>query len=101
MRVGNCYGTVYELIDSVQLSKFLRDHPEQAQEYQVKYAMMMKRMHQIPMSEEFQDIKALYRKWIGDLKPFFTQEETDALNRLLDAIPDRDTFVHCDCTWAT
>ena len=59
--------------------------------------MMMKRMHQIPMSEEFQDIKALYRKWIGDLKPFFTQEETDALNRLLDAIPDRDTFVHCDC----
>ena len=97
VRVGDCYGTVYELIDSVQLSKFLRDHPEQAQEYQVKYAMMMKRMHQIPMSEEFQDIKALYRKWIGDLKPFFTQEETDALNRLLDAIPDRDTFVHCDC----
>ncbi|MBO5560968.1 MAG: phosphotransferase, partial [Firmicutes bacterium] len=27
---------------------------------------------------------------------FFTQEEMDALCGLIDVIPDRDTFVHCD-----
>ena len=38
VKCGDCYGTVYELIDAVQFSKFLRDNPEKAPEYRIKYA---------------------------------------------------------------
>ena len=97
VRCGDSLGTVCELINAVQLSKYLRDHPEQTQEYLVKYATMMKNMHQVHMSDEFQDMKALYRKWMDNLSPFFTSEELGAVKRLIHSIPDRDTFVHCDC----
>ena len=96
VKCGDCYGTVYELIDAVQFSIFLRDNPEKASEYRVKYARMLKDMHQIKLTDKFQNMKTLYKKWISDLSMFFTQEEMDALCGLIDVIPDRDTFVHCD-----
>ena len=49
------------------------------------------------MSDEFQDIKMLYKKWIYDLKPLLTDEETSGLLDMVDIIPTRNTFVHCDC----
>ena len=97
VRCGDSYATVYELIDAVQLSRYLYEHPDEAQMYEQEYAQMIKDMHQVKMSDEFQDIKALYKKWVRDLKQYLTDEETAGLNALIDAIPDRDTFVHCDC----
>lgn len=97
VRCGNSYATVYELIDAVQLSKYLYAHPDEAALYEQKYARMIKEMHQVKMSDEFQDIKELYRKWVCDLKLYLTDEESEGLNAIIDAIPDRDTFVHCDC----
>ncbi|MBR1443034.1 MAG: anti-sigma factor antagonist [Firmicutes bacterium] len=96
VKCGDCYGTVYELVDAVQFSKFLYNNPEKASEYRIKYAKMLKDMHQMKLTDKFQNIKTLYKKWISDLGSFFTQEESDALCGLVDAIPDRNTFVHCD-----
>ena len=96
VKVGECYGTVYELIDAVQLSKFLRDNPDKAPEYRIKYAEMIKEMHRIHMTDKFKDMKDIYNKWIDDLEEFLSSEELDALHRLVGVIPDRDTFVHCD-----
>ena len=97
VRCGDSYATIYELIDAVQLSRYLYDHPNEAPIYEQKYAKMIKEMHQVKMSDEFQDMKELYRKWVSDLKPLMEEKETAALNAMIDLIPDRDTFVHCDC----
>ena len=96
VKVGDNYGTVYELIDAVQLSKFLRDNPDKAPEYRIKYADMLKDMHRIELTDKFQDMKEIYHGWIDDLKPYLEQNELDALHGLVGVIPDRNTFVHCD-----
>ena len=96
VKCGESYGTVYELINAVQFSKFLRDNPEKASEYRIKYAKMLENMHQIKLPENFQDMKILYKKWISDLNSFFETDEIAALHKMIDTIPDRDTFVHCD-----
>lgn len=97
VRCGDSYATVYELIDAVQLSRYLYDHPDEAPMYQEKYAGMIKEMHQVKMADDFQNIKELYKKWLRDLTVYLTDEEIEGLEALVDAIPDRDTFVHCDC----
>lgn len=68
VRCGSAYATVYEMIDAAQLSRYLYDNPDKASLYEQKYAAMIKEMHQIKMSDEFQDIKTLYKKWIYDLR---------------------------------
>ena len=97
VRVGDCYGTVYEWIDAVSLAETIRRNPEQAGEYRIKYAKMLRSIHRIPMSDVFQDIKALHKTWAGGLAEYLTESEIRSLLDLIEEIPERDTFVHCDC----
>lgn len=91
------FGTVYELIDAVTLSKFMVDNPEKAPEYRAKYAHVMKDMHKASLPDTFQSVKALYKKWIRSLDAYLANDEIEALVRFIDTIPDHDGVVHGDC----
>ena len=91
------YGTVYELIDAVTLSKFMLDNPDKAPEYRAKYARVMKDMHQASLPDTFQSVNALYKKWIRSLDAYLSSDEIEALVRLIDTIPSHDGVVHGDC----
>ena len=91
------YGTVYELIDAVTLSKFMIDNPDKAPEYRAKYARMMKDMHKISLPDTYQSVNVLYKKWIRSLDAYLTSDEIEALVRFIDAIPSHDGVVHGDC----
>ena len=91
------YGTVYELIDAVTLSKFMLDNPDKAAEYRTKYAHMMKDMHRASLPDTFQSVNALYKKWVRSLDAYLTNDEIEALVRLIDTIPNHNGVVHGDC----
>ncbi len=91
------FGTVYELIDAVTLSKFMIDNPDKAPEYRAKYARVMRDMHQASLPDTFQSVNVLYKKWIRSLDAYLTNDEIEALVRLIDAIPSHDGVVHGDC----
>ena len=91
------YGTAYELIDAVTLSRFMIDNPDKAPEYRAKYARVMKAMHQVTLPDTFESVNALYRKWMRSLDAYLTNEEIEALIRVIDAIPNHDGVVHGDC----
>ena len=91
------YGTVYELIDAVTLSKFMLDNPDKAPEYRAKYARMMKDMHKASLPDTFQSVNALYKKWIRSLDAYLSSKEIEALVRFIDTIPSHDGVVHGDC----
>ena len=91
------YGTVYELVDAVTLSKFMVDNPEAAPEYRTKYALVMRDMHKASLPDTFQSVNALYGKWIRSLDAYLADDEIEALVRFIDAIPARDGVVHGDC----
>ena len=46
VKCGECFGTMYELIDASPLPVFLRDNPDKAPEYRKRYALLMKELHQ-------------------------------------------------------
>lgn len=91
------YGTTYELIDAVTLSRFMIDNPDKAPEYRAKYARVMKEMHRATLPDTFESVNALYRKWIRSLDAYLTNDEIEALVRVIDAIPSHDGVVHGDC----
>lgn len=91
------YGTVYELIDAVTLSKFMLDNPDKAPEYRAKYARLMKDMHQVSLPDTFQNVNELYKKWIRSLDAYLANDEIEALVRFIDSIPNHDGVVHGDC----
>ena len=97
VKCGEQYGLVFELVDSDTLSNHLNKHPEQMEEYAVKYAAMLKELHSIQVSEgEMDSTRVLYRERLEAMRQFMTKEEVDMLQKINDAIPDGNTVVHGD-----
>ena len=99
VKCGECYGLVFELINSTTLSNFLGTHPEQFEEYAVKYANLLKQLHATKVSEEMlSGTKELYRDRINSLKElgYFTEKEIEDLHRINDAFADDTCVIHGD-----
>lgn len=97
IRVDDCYGVMYELMDADNLSATMLSHPEQEDEYIKKYAELGYTMHHIsekpgtlqPASEIFRSSMAPMSKWM-------TEEEIRLYDSYIDLIPKRNTLIHGD-----
>ena len=99
VRVGEDYGVVFEMIDARSMAQEISLHPEKTDEYANMIADTLIRMHgtefepgSLPDSRDRcrADIKATLDAGI------YTQEQADRLNRVVDSIPYRNTFIHQD-----
>ena len=98
VKVGNGYGTVFELIDADTLSQNFMDHPEQFDELMEKYVQLLKKFHATPaVKGDFPEIRQKYHKWADGLKKYMSDEEVASIGRLIDAVPLRKTMIHVDC----
>ncbi len=98
VRVGNQYGTVFELINAETLSQNFMDHPEQFDELMDKYVALLRQFHSTPaIVGTFPDIRDKYHEWAAGLKKYMSDDEIAALYRLIDAVPYRKTMIHVDC----
>lgn len=98
VRCGDCYGTVFELIDADTLSQNFMDHPERFDELMEKYVALLKKFHSTPAIEDgFPDIRDKYHTWAQGLKKYMDDSEIETILRLIDAVPYRATMIHVDC----
>lgn len=97
VKVGDCYGVMYELMDADNLASLIIGDPENEDFYIKKYAELAKNIHSIaqpvgtlqPASEIFRSSMAPMGKWL-------TQQEIDRYDALIDIIPTRNTLIHGD-----
>ncbi len=98
VRVGNQYGTVFELINAETLSQNFMDHPEQFDELMDKYVALLRQFHStLAIVGMFPDIRDKYHEWAAGLKKYMSDDEIATLYRLIDAVPYRETMIHVDC----
>lgn len=99
VKAGGFYGIVYEMIDADSMSGVLRKHPERLKELSLKAAKLLKKLHTTEFDEgTFRDarwyphdmVRAVYEKG------FISSEDRAGIDELIDRIPYRNTFVHCD-----
>ena len=98
VRVGDCYGIVYEMIKSKDLATVMAEDKEHIEDYIKKFAKTVREMHDIHVdAEKFDDLKKTSIMAVGYLKPVMTDEELQKLRKIYENIPDSDRFIHGDC----
>ena len=97
VKVGECYGVIYELLDADDLLNVVRKDKAHIAEHIKGFALKMRSMHKIGADGEFDDTKAGTMKYIGYLEGnVCTAEEAEKLRAVIANIPDRNTFIHGD-----
>ena len=91
------HGAVYEALNSDTLGRYVHAHPEKLQECAIKYAELLKTLHSsVATDTEFVSIKNSYRSYFNLAEKYYSPEEMEMLESLLDMIPDRNTLIHAD-----
>ena len=99
VKVGKDYGVVYEMINAKSLGQEMSEHPDRIDELALLIADTLKKLH----STEFEkgtlpDSKDKLKNDVHLTMEagFYKPQETERLYRLIDDIPDRNTFIHQD-----
>ena len=98
VRVGDKYGVVFEMLDSVSLRDLFRDHPEKYDLLIDKYASLLLKINSTESNDDtLPNTKEIWFNKLECLKSFLSDVEYKKTHNLLSTIPEKKTFVHGDC----
>jgi len=97
VRVGERYGTIYEMLDAATVAERIQENPGRLDELAVACAKLLKQMHetrvpegQLPHSDHFTHAT------VDRVAEDFTPEEVRKMHALYDSIPQMNRFIHND-----
>jgi len=94
VKCGEKYGIIYEHLHAGTFGRQMMEDRDHAEYYIVMYAETLKKLHSTHVTkEELPSVKTVYKKNIMDMGDLLTDEEKEKCCRLIDLVPDRDTFV--------
>ena len=97
VKVGESYGAVYEMLRAKTLSAFIRENPDSAAEMGKRMGRLLKELHKIEVdTNNFVDVRALFKERVRHMEKFLTKEETDKLTAVYDCLDERNTVMHGD-----
>lgn len=98
IKCGNQYGVIYELFNARTIAQMISADPACLQELCVKAALKLKEIHTIEVSKDsgFRSRKDIFLEWIEGFEDALTAEEISKIRDYVNAIPDRNTFLHGD-----
>jgi len=99
VKVGNCYGAIYEMIDSCSLGHTIADTPSCAEEMAVKFASIGRMIHSIDASDlGLPRIKDSYLAAAEKLAFLYSDAENQAILDMIEAMPEGSNMLHGDFT---
>ena len=97
VRVGNSYGSVFELLNATSFAKIVAREPERLEEITVEFVNLLKQIHGTELKPgEMSSMKEVALKWARDLKPHLPAEQSEKLLALIEAVPEQNTMMHGD-----
>lgn len=97
VKVGDKYGSVFELLNAKSFSEMIAENPDKFEEYVKITADMLRNIHETPVkASDMPDVKILIKKWTDTVKDYIAPAEYDKLISLIDATPDVLTMQHGD-----
>ncbi len=97
VRVGDGYGSVFELLNARTFSQILAQEPEKTDWCVREYADMLKRIHGTRVPEgKLPDIRENTLTLLRVVKGVLPEKEGDKLLALAEAVPRNDHMVHGD-----
>ena len=97
VRVGEHFGTVFELLNALPASVFIRDSQKNLEYLIDRSVELMKLVHSIKADQdELPDMKQQTLEWAENIKDRFTSAQNETMLQLINRIPDRKTLLHAD-----
>ena len=97
VKVGDSYGSVFELLNAKSFSKLIAAEPENRDRYIAEFVDLLKRIHSTEADPgEMEDMKAVALGWAEYLRGHLPEEQCDKLIALIQAVPERHTMIHGD-----
>ena len=97
VRVGDGYGSVFELLNAKSLAQLLENDPSQL-DYVLELSVdLLKKIHSTKLKRgDMPDCRAIVLEWVDFLKDYLPQEQYSKLRALVAAVPEDDHMMHGD-----
>ncbi len=96
-RVGESYGSVFELLNAKTFSQLIASEPEKIDTYIGMFVDLLKKIHSTEVRpEDMPDQKAVVIKWVAFLKDYLPAEKWKKLYDMVEAIPENHHMLHGD-----
>ena len=91
------YGQIYEMLNASMMSKAVRENPQDVGKYSKQFASLAQQLHSTKYNgKNLKPKKKEYTEAFSQIASYFEADEAAEINRLIDSIPDRNTFIHGD-----
>lgn len=97
VKVGDSYGSVFEMLNAQSFSKILSEQPEKLDWCVDEYVKMLKKIHRTIVPEgQLPDMKDTVVSWASFMKDYLPEEEGEKLLEMVNAIPRDNHMIHGD-----
>lgn len=97
VKVGEGYGSVFELLNARSFAKLIKAYPENLDEYIGLYVELLKKIHSTVVSpDDMPDMKAVALDWAEFLKPYLPADKAEKLIALVKNVPEDNHMMHGD-----
>ena len=97
VRVGESYGSVFELLNSKSFSKLIGAEPEKMDEYVALYVDIMRKLHSTEIQPGLMpEMKEIALGWEDYIRAGLPETQAERLLALISAVPARNTLLHGD-----
>ncbi len=97
VKVGNTYGSVFELLNATSFAKIVEKQPERFDETVKEFVKLAKQIHSTEVDvNDMPDMKQVAVNWAKYLKGHIPDDQFEKLVSLMEAVPERHTMLHGD-----
>lgn len=97
VKCGSRFGTIFELVDAKTLASAMDEQPERLKEYSIEEAKLLYDIHHTELGDgTMPRTSDHYHEMADQMTEYLEEKEISLLHRLIDSIPERQTFVHGD-----
>lgn len=97
VKVGNGYGSVFELLNAKSFTKLLVADPSSKDKLIDLYVVLLKKIHSTTVEpSDLPDQKEVGKKWVNYLENYLPKDQYDKLVKLFDEVPDTHKMIHGD-----
>ena len=97
VKVGEGYGSVFELLNAKLLSELMMEEPDKLDYYVGIYVDLMKKLHSTEVTPgDMPDMKQVALNWVSFLKDYLPEEQYNKIYDMVSAVPQDNHMLHGD-----
>ncbi|MCQ2463579.1 MAG: phosphotransferase [Clostridia bacterium] len=97
VKVGDSYGSVFELLNAKSFAKLIKAEPENLDKYTALYADLLKKIHSTKVKpDDMPDMRLVALDWVKFLSDYLPGDTAQKLVSMVEAVPQDFHMMHGD-----